>query len=158
LSTDTEVQDPQVKSHTKTFFSHSKNLILIRVKPVEQVLQNGKTIVTNKTDYEKFQVQFANGFFLAAPGDLVCPNPDTQEMEDVVTFLENHPRFGREFFLQEESAPDATEVLAEMARLIAAQNMEGLAALYQREEENWGRPQVLEPIRAAADQFEQAAG
>jgi hypothetical protein len=151
LSTDTEVITADIKPATRTYFSHNKNLQLIRVKPTEQVLPNGKTIVLNKQDYEQSMVNFQDGFLTAEPGEQVYPNPDTGAEEDLVTFLENHPRFGREFFVQDQQAPDPTETLSEMARLLATQDLDGLGELYEREEKNWARPQVLEPIRAAVE-------
>lgn len=157
MSTDTEVIDTQVKPHTRTYFSHNSTYIIPRVKPLEQVLPNGKTIVTNNSDYERFQVKFEGGFLVAEPGELKCPNPDTGEEEDLVTFLENHPRFGKEFFLQEGSAPSPTETLMKVATLAAAQDREGLLRLYKEEEANWAREEVLEPIMAAYREAERQA-
>jgi hypothetical protein len=158
LSTDTEVIAAQdVKPQARTYFSHNSTYIIPRVKPVEQVLPNGKTIVTNNSDYERFQVKFENGFLITEPGQLKCPNPDTGEEEDLVTFLESHPRFGKEFFLQEGTAPPATETLMQMATLAAARDQQGLIDLYKQEEANWAREDVLESIMAAVRETERQA-
>jgi hypothetical protein len=44
-----------------------------------------------------------------------------------------------------------------MAECLAEQDHEGLVALYQEEQDNWARPQVLEPIKAAVAKLEKLA-
>lgn len=146
-----------VKPAVKTYFSHNRTYIIPRVRPVERMLPNGKMVVDNKSDYDRFMVEFHDGFLQTAPGELKCPNPDTGEEEDLVTFLENHPRFGKEFFLQEGTAPSPTETLMKVATLAAAQDREGLLRLYKEEEANWAREEVLEPIMAAYREAERQA-
>jgi hypothetical protein len=137
----------QTEKGKKVVYGSSVDLTIPRVKPQEQVLPNGKTVVTNKADYEQGLVRFDRGFLETREGEDLKPNPDTGEPEDLVTFLERQESFNDLFHRIEDPAPPvSSEEMSRIMELVAANDRQGLAEVYQAEVDGHQRPEVLGPI------------
>lgn len=142
------------KAKTRTYFSTGVHYQIPRVKPDEQVLPNGKTVVRNMADYERYMLRFEHNFLRLEEGQDVLPTGPEGEEEDAVAFLERQPAFGTWFRRQDDPVPEPTaEELSEITRLAASGNEEGLRAALLKEEEGHDREPVKAAIRSALSIF-----
>jgi hypothetical protein len=117
---------------TNTYASEHRDLIVIAVKPDEQIVGN-RMIATNKNAYEQGQVRFKDGFYR------------TNDPK-VIEFLEQRIRDGAEFFKVDEPAPPVSQ--EEMATLMAAAgDKDALEQILVAESEGHARPEILEAVR-----------
>jgi hypothetical protein len=135
-----------IKSHTVRYWSVSDNFTITRVKPDEVIQPSGKMVVRNKSEYDRFRVEFHHNQYEAKVGDKILENPETGEPEDEVTFLERQPSFGVHFHRLDDQAPPSDDVQREVMRLALSQDLDGLVLLAETEQANWARPEVGKAI------------
>lgn len=134
--------DTLIKPQTVRYWSMSDNYGIPRVEPDEVVQPNGKLVVRNRNDYERYYVQFRNNQLEVKVGQDVLPTGPDGEQEDVVAFLERHPRFGIMFHRVDDQAPPADSAHDLIQGLLLDGDLDGLGALAETEMANWARPEV----------------
>jgi hypothetical protein len=137
LSTDT-----LIKPDTVRYWALSDNFGIHRVEAEEVIQPNGKMVVRNKQQYDRYYIQFRNNQFNAVAGQDVLPTGPNGEDEDVIAYLERQPSFGVHFHRVDEGAPDAGPVHEQITELSVAGSLEGLVELGRVEQANWRRPEV----------------
>lgn len=83
----------------------------------------------------------------------LAPGEDPDKERDVVEFLMAHPAFNRDFYREgyepNRKLPREEDVLADMSKLLAVHDVEGLEALLNAETTTHGRPLLTGAIRGA---------
>lgn len=141
------------------YFSTHPNHQIIRVKPDERVMPNGKMVAVNMAEYLDKMLEFNDGWLEVREGENVLPTgpPDSEgnpTLEDDVQFLERQPSFGNIFHRQDDPVPAPTaEELERITDAVLNGDLKALRVIAEEELAGFERPEILGPIRKAAEKL-----
>ena len=149
-----------------TFFSRHHSLRLIRKNAIRKMTEFGaqdtevEMVVEFEpgagkvTVHEDGRVEPANAY---RNGEWELPDGPNGTPQTLLEWLRNHREFGALFHEESIPTPEPTIELAELAKLAAGQDVDGIVALGERENGTWQRPEVFAAIDSALETIREVA-